>query len=75
MHPASWPHWPLLPVKNKQTKDESGFPLLGVMVEGSATVYNVNVWDIPNVNNTNELPAHKQYATVLEAEHDGWEVD
>lgn len=32
-HPDRWPQWPCLPLKHVSKRDETGFPLLGYLVE------------------------------------------
>lgn len=83
--PRRWPMWPFLPVKSRTEKDDSKFPLLGVMIDPSGVpptlhhdpfdVLVVCLYDLPtDPEQFRSLPRRK-YASPVEVVRDGWTVD
>jgi len=72
----SWPHWPVLPVKNRSNGDMT----VGVMLAGDPTVFLVGMFDPRLTAGFGELvkkgEVQKQDFETFEAAHDaGWIVD
>lgn len=69
--PDSWPNWPLLPVKNKQLRDTTGFPRIGVLLAGNTgLVVEGNMFE----GIEKDAPSWK-YDSVDAMLAAGWEVD
>ncbi len=72
-----WPCYPFLPLKNKQKRDVTNFPGLGVLAEVGGKVelcvYKVDLYQLqPNF----PIGVEKEsYNSVAEMARAGWEVD